>query len=928
MLSREQAIQARASLGRFYAVFLLFAIAPRLFAADPAPVYLSAFEQTGDLKAFPDLGKFLAYAISIRLTQAASLRVMPSETLPCEPVTARPASAQDERSRQAQPPAGTASPISADSLFYTIRGSLETRASRTDSAADVILGIQVLRKQGCSDSNVIWSQTQKFALPATMDQFSSVADKVATILGQDRNPVIRVDVFPAEVHGGGKNGAHAGVLLNRYLIRRLSGLESINPLLVDSSLHGAGQYSVRADVVFSEGKDRHRSVETQVQILSGDKKVSDPLNQRIEVKDFNEDLSDFVFQTASVAVKEFDRIRVVRSIGLDSIPSSDPAALLAKAKAFLCLASSPVTCTPQAANALVALDKIEEKDRNLETWDLMGSAAFQTGDNSRASKAYETALRLPDSALPVRRLPLLKRAADGYYANHDYAKAAQSYAEYIRLARDQKAALPEVWGHITDAYLNWSHSFLLLGNKPEALDRLIEARKELGDRKEIRTEAQSLLASMTEPQVKAAFETLNAALPAPDPITANAAFRLSDIYYLGNSVPQDYALARKWAETAASMGSGEAMVSLAFLYDQGRGVPKDYLAALRWFEKAAATGNLVAIGNLGFIYENGRGVPVNLSLARQWYEKGAAAGDSYAAGSLGYLYERGIGVTPDLQVARQWYEKGAAGGNSFSMTRIGNLYETGKGVPQNDTTARQWYEKAAAAGDGWAAATLGGFYSDGKGGLPRDYSQARVWYERGAAVGDAWAMRRLGYVYEIGGDRAPDFGLARLWYDRASVAGDTWAMSLLGRLYEFGLGVTADFPVARSWYEKAANANDAYGMANLGHLYEGGKGMPVDVAAAALWYRKAADRGDSLGMKSLGDLYAFGRGVTQDDAQALTWYVKSAEAGDTGAMVKAGTYYENGQGVTKDIAKARTWFEKAAAAGDTEAAERLKSLPK
>ena len=47
-------------------------------------------------------------------------------------------------------------------------------------------------------------------------------------------------------------------------------------------------------------------------------------------------------------------------------------------------------------------------------------------------------------------------------------------------------------------------------------------------------------------------------------------------YYRGESVTQDYELARQWFEKAAAAGNASAMFYLGLLYDLGQGVAQDY----------------------------------------------------------------------------------------------------------------------------------------------------------------------------------------------------------------------------------------------------------------------------------------------------------------------------------------------------------------
>lgn len=50
---------------------------------------------------------------------------------------------------------------------------------------------------------------------------------------------------------------------------------------------------------------------------------------------------------------------------------------------------------------------------------------------------------------------------------------------------------------------------------------------------------------------------------------ADAANNLADMYFNGEGVPQDFTLARKWFDFAASKNVAEAMFTLGIMYEQG-----------------------------------------------------------------------------------------------------------------------------------------------------------------------------------------------------------------------------------------------------------------------------------------------------------------------------------------------------------------------
>jgi TPR repeat protein len=66
---------------------------------------------------------------------------------------------------------------------------------------------------------------------------------------------------------------------------------------------------------------------------------------------------------------------------------------------------------------------------------------------------------------------------------------------------------------------------------------------------------------------------------------------LALMYYTGNGVVQDTALAIEWAEKAAEQGNDNSMLLLGDIYMEGVGIAQDMAKAKAWYEKAKAAGN-------------------------------------------------------------------------------------------------------------------------------------------------------------------------------------------------------------------------------------------------------------------------------------------------------------------------------------------------
>lgn len=97
-----------------------------------------------------------------------------------------------------------------------------------------------------------------------------------------------------------------------------------------------------------------------------------------------------------------------------------------------------------------------------------------------------------------------------------------------------------------------------------------------------------------------------------------AQYRLGEIYYTGDGVPENLEKALKLFTQAAEQDLPEAQYSLGYMYDKGIGVTVDKQKSVRWYEAAAKNGVIIAQYNLGIDYLNGIGTEANLIKAYAW----------------------------------------------------------------------------------------------------------------------------------------------------------------------------------------------------------------------------------------------------------------------------------------------------------------------
>ena len=185
---------------------------------------------------------------------------------------------------------------------------------------------------------------------------------------------------------------------------------------------------------------------------------------------------------------------------------------------------------------------------------------------------------------------------------------------------------------------------------------------------------------------------------------ANAALKKNDLV----QAVKNYRL-------AASLGTAEAMYRLGQLYDKGRGVPRSLEISATWYQAGAELGHAPSMSALGNMHEFGEGVPRNLAAALRLYQMAAEKGDANGMTSLAFLYATGKGVARDAKLARKWYLAGARGGNKRAMFNLALMQIRGQGGRISYDEAARWLTRAVALGHSGAMRQLAALHEEGKG---------------------------------------------------------------------------------------------------------------------------------------------------------------------------------------------------------------------
>ena len=116
----------------------------------------------------------------------------------------------------------------------------------------------------------------------------------------------------------------------------------------------------------------------------------------------------------------------------------------------------------------------------------------------------------------------------------------------------------------------------------------------------------------------------------------------------------DYQTAFREFSDAAESGLDVAQYNLAILYFTGQGVDQDLALALKWTEAAAIQGHLGAQANLGSLLLEGSGVGRNIEQGIAWFEAAARGGHASSAFALANMYNDGDPVSKNPSLAHAW----------------------------------------------------------------------------------------------------------------------------------------------------------------------------------------------------------------------------------------------------------------------------------
>lgn len=138
----------------------------------------------------------------------------------------------------------------------------------------------------------------------------------------------------------------------------------------------------------------------------------------------------------------------------------------------------------------------------------------------------------------------------------------------------------------------------------------------------------------------------------------SAQLNLGLMLLVGKGGEPDLASGITWIQRAAEGGEVAAQAKLAeFAYFGHEALPQDPAVAARWARQAAEQGDAWSQNLYGTLLESGRLGAVDRAAAMEWYRKAAEQGNAKAQTSLGRLLESGLVGKRDMVEAYYWLWK-------------------------------------------------------------------------------------------------------------------------------------------------------------------------------------------------------------------------------------------------------------------------------
>lgn len=147
----------------------------------------------------------------------------------------------------------------------------------------------------------------------------------------------------------------------------------------------------------------------------------------------------------------------------------------------------------------------------------------------------------------------------------------------------------------------------------------------------------------------------------------------------------------------ATQGSAEAQYRLSQVYLSGKGVARDVELGLKWLSLSAERHYPPALLDLADRKLDPRNVMYQPDEAMALLRDAAGQGIILAQRQLGRLYREGKAVSQDFEQSLHFFRMAAQQGDLESQFGLGELYRYGYGVEQSNIKALMWMSLAASA---------------------------------------------------------------------------------------------------------------------------------------------------------------------------------------------------------------------------------------
>ncbi|NLC24757.1 MAG: hypothetical protein GX776_09895 [Oxalobacter sp.] len=321
-----------------------------------------------------------------------------------------------------------------------------------------------------------------------------------------------------------------------------------------------------------------------------------------------------------------------------------------------------------------------------------------------------------------------------------------------------------------------------------------------------------------------------------------AQYMLAALYTDGSQLKRDYEKAFHWGKILADKGDRMSQYGISVLYENGQGVEKNPGQARRWLQSAVTLGSPSAIARMD---AQDSATQINAlsdpKLSPEVFRKANELNDALSQYWIGHAYLTGRGLKKDTDQAWVWLNKASQQGNAFAQYDLSYLYPMGEGVRPEYQSAVALIQTAAASGHVKAIFNLAGMYEKGR-GVMQNWNEAYRLYIIGAGIGNANAIARLKEL-ENACVKPTHVQCETFQPETMALYTDTTSLYRIGLTLFDGDGITQSYGQSLRWFRLAANKGDVESQYRMAFIYQNGLGVERDKHMASYWYEIAARNG-------------------------------------------------------------------------------------